>query len=61
MFNSGEFDIKSVGESEYTDSRSRTHTVKHSMILSDTKRKELEEKIAEELYQIFTKGKKPVL
>ena len=53
MFNSGEFDIKSVGESEYTDSRSRTHTVKHSMILSDTKRKELEEKIAEELYQIF--------
>ena len=58
MINSKEFDIKEIGESQYTDSKSCIHTVKHSVILSDTKRRELEEKIAEELYQIFKKSNK---
>lgn len=58
MLNPREFDTKVIGETQYTDAKSNTHTVKHSIVLSDIKRKELEEKIAEELYQIFTNSKK---
>ncbi len=39
---------------EYTDSKQRRHRVKHSVIISECVQCELEEKIVEELYHIFT-------
>lgn len=49
-------DIKSreVGYTEFTDSHANTHKVKHSIIFTDCEKRELEDKIADELYRIFT-------
>lgn len=38
----------------YTDISNKTRNVKHSVVLSTEERKEIEEKIVEELYRIFT-------
>ena len=38
----------------YTDISNNSKDVTHSVILSDDDRKETEERIAEELYRIFT-------
>lgn len=40
--------------SEYSDSKSSTHRIKHSVVLTEAKKRELEERIADELYRIFT-------
>lgn len=45
---------KELGVSEFTDSKSHTHKIKHSLVLTETEKRELEERIAEELYRIFT-------
>lgn len=58
MLNFNELNTKEIGVSEFTDSKSRTHTVKHSVLLTETEKRELEEKIAEELYHIFTGNRK---
>lgn len=42
-----------IGMTEYTDSKQRRHRVKHSVISSESDRRELEEETAEELYRIF--------
>lgn len=46
-----------IGVSEFVDSKNRSHTVKHSIILTNSEKRELEERIAEDLYRIFTNGK----
>lgn len=38
----------------YTDLSNKTKKVKHSVVLNDEQRKEIEERIVEELYRIFT-------
>ena len=38
----------------YTDARGNKHSVKHNTILTDEEKRELEERIADELYRIFT-------
>lgn len=43
-----------IGKTEYTDSKKQRHTVKHCVIFSDMEKRELEEKIVEDLYRIFT-------
>lgn len=58
MLNFNELATKEIGISEFTDSKSRTHTVKHSVVLTETEKRELEERIAEELYRIFTSNRK---
>lgn len=58
MLNSYYPETKEDGVSEYVDSKSRTHIVKHSVILADSENCELEQRIAEDLYRIFTKDKK---
>lgn len=58
MLNFDELATKEIGVSEFTDSKSRTHTVKHSVVLTETEKRELEERIAEELYRIFTSNRK---
>ena len=52
MLNLNNINKRQTGVTEYTDSKSNVHTVKHSVILSDTEKRELEQ-IAEELYNIF--------
>ena len=58
MLNFYELATKEIGISEFTDSKSRTHTVRHSVVLTETEKRELEERIAEELYRIFTSNRK---
>lgn len=58
MLNFNELATKEIGISEFTDSKSRTHTVRHSVVLTETEKRELEERIAEELYRIFTSNRK---
>lgn len=58
MLNMNNVDTEVVGISEFKDSKSRSHTVKHSIILTDSEKRELEDRIAEDLYRIFTNGKK---
>lgn len=58
MLNFNELATKEIGISEFTDSKSRTHTVRHSVLLTETEKRELEERIAEELYRIFTSNRK---
>lgn len=58
MINLKNINTKEIGISEFTDSKSRTHIVKHSVVLTETEKRELEEKIAEELYRIFTNNRK---
>ena len=58
MLNFNELATKEIGISEFTDSKSRTHTVRHSVVLTETEKRELEERIAEELYRIFTGNRK---
>ena len=58
MLNFNELATKEIGISEFTDSKSRTHTVKHSVVLTETEKREIEERIAEELYRIFTSNRK---
>ncbi len=58
MLNFNELATKEIGISEFIDSKSRTHTVKHSVVLTETEKRELEERIAEELYRIFTSNRK---
>lgn len=40
--------------SQYTDISNNVKEVKHSVIFNDTERREIEEKITEDLYRIFT-------
>lgn len=47
------FKATPVGTTEYTDSKSNIHTVKHSVIATGEERRSAEEKIAEEVYRIF--------
>ena len=58
MLNFNELATKEIGISEFTDSKSRTHTVRHIVVLTETEKRELEERIAEELYRIFTSNRK---
>lgn len=57
MLKHNDIPTREVGTTEFIDSKSRRHTVKHSVILTDNTRKELEEKIAEDLFLIFRKEK----
>lgn len=45
---------KELGYTEFTDSHSDIHKIKHSIVLSDSEKRELEDSIVEELYRIFT-------
>jgi len=45
---------QTIGTTKFTDISDKTHTVNHSVILSEQQRKEHEEQIVEELYRIFT-------
>lgn len=47
--------VRTTGASEYRDCKSNVHTVKHSVIFSETDKRELEDKIVENLYRIFMK------
>ena len=58
MLNFNKLATKEIGISEFTDSKSRTHAVKHSVVLTEIEKRELEERIAEELYRIFTSNRK---
>ena len=58
MLNLDYLNTNEVSVSEFVDSKKRSHTVKHSIILTDTEKRELEDRIAEDLYRIFTNGKK---
>ena len=58
MLNLNELATKEIGISEFTDSKSRTHIVKHSIVLTETEKREIEERVAEELYRIFTSNRK---
>lgn len=58
MLNLNNVDTKELGITEFTDSKSRTHIVKHSVVLTETEKREVEDRIAEDLYRIFTNGKK---
>lgn len=57
MLKHNDIPTREVGTTEFIDSKSRRHTVKHSVIITDNTRKELEEKIAEDLFLIFRKEK----
>lgn len=57
MLNLDYLNTNEVGVSKFVDSKNRSHTVKHSIILTDTEKRELEDRIAEDLYRIFTNGK----
>ena len=46
--------IRTIGTSEYSDCKSNTHKVKHSVIFTEKEKRELEDKIVEDLYRIFT-------
>lgn len=48
--------VRTVGTSEYRDCKSNIHTIKHSVIFTEAEKRELEEKIVEDLYRIFTKN-----
>lgn len=43
-----------VGEGSYIDRKDKTHKVIHSVIFTDEEKRELEDKIVEDLYRIFT-------
>ena len=43
-----------VGITEYIDSKNNIHSLKHSVNIDERERKEIEERIAEELYRIFS-------
>ncbi|HIV02157.1 MAG TPA: hypothetical protein IAC74_01180 [Candidatus Aphodoplasma excrementigallinarum] len=43
-----------IGTTEYTDSKQQRHRVKHSVVFSDCEKHELTQKVAEDLYSIFT-------
>ena len=46
---------KCTNADKYKDLSNRTHQITHSsVILNDEQRKEIEEKIVEDLYKIFT-------
>ena len=45
---------KTIGVSKFTDISNNVKEVKHSVILNDAEKRELEEKIVDELYRIFT-------
>ena len=47
-------DTREIGYSEYSDVHSGVCSIKHSIVLTESKKRELEEKIADELYRIFT-------
>ena len=47
-------DKKELGYSEYSDSYSSIRRIKHSVVLTESKKRELEERITDELYRIFT-------
>lgn len=53
MFNLNSFDTQQIGITEFTDSKKRLHTVRHSIIKTDVQKHELEKSIAEDLYAIF--------
>lgn len=44
-----------INVTEYTDLKNRTHKVIHSIACSECDLKELEERISEDLYNIFRK------
>ena len=43
-----------VGITTYTDLKNQSHTVTHSVLIPEAEKWELEEKIAEDVFQIFT-------
>ena len=43
-----------VAQSSYTDQKDRIHKVIHSVIFTEEEKRELEDKIVEDLYRIFT-------
>lgn len=45
---------QTIGLSQYTDISNNVKEVKHSVIFNDTERREIEERIVEDLYRIFT-------
>ncbi len=57
MLNITDLNTKEVGISKFIDSKNRSHTVKHSVIQTDFERKEQVDRIAEDLYRIFTNNK----
>ncbi len=57
MFDTNYLKTNEIGVSEFVDSKNRLHIVKHSVIITNFDRKELEERIAEDLYKIFTADK----
>lgn len=57
MLKHNDIPTREVETTEFTDSKSRRYTVKHSVIITENTRKELEEKIAEDLFLIFRKKK----
>lgn len=57
MLNLDYLNTDEIGISRFIDSKNRSHTIKHSIILTDAEKSELEERIAEDLYRIFTDRK----
>lgn len=46
--------LQDAGTTEYIDCKKNIHTVKHSVIFAEKEKWELEDKIVEDLYRIFT-------
>lgn len=57
MLKHNDIPTREVETTEFTDSKLRRYTVKHSVIITENTRKELEEKIAEDLFLIFRNKK----
>lgn len=52
MLNIHTITTKEVGTTEFVDSKSRRHIIKHSVILTEEGQSNLEEKIADDLFRI---------
>ncbi len=46
--------INTENDTQYTDISNKVKRVKHSVIFTDSEKRELEERIVEDLYRIFT-------
>lgn len=44
-----------IATGSFVDSKNREHPVVHSIIFTDEEKRDLEERIAEDLFKIFTK------
>lgn len=47
---------KEVGTTVYIDINQSSHPVKHSVIFTEAEKQQLEDKIVDDLFTIFTKG-----